>query len=87
MDGGQIAILIMQILTLLASIIAPLVSAFAYLLKHISESSCCGGGIKVREPSSNSLNTKEDQSTLFPKEKSQEVRLTMKKWQKKENIV
>jgi hypothetical protein len=79
MDSGQIAILIMQILTLLTSIIAPLVSSFAYLLKHISESSCCGGGIKVRA-SSNNLNVEAKKEML----QSNEVRLMA---QKRENNI
>lgn len=51
MDPIQASILIMQILNLLASVAAPLVTALAYFIQHVSKSSCCGGGLEMRAPS------------------------------------
>jgi len=48
-------IFIMQVLTLMVSTLAPLISGFEFCLKHIKRSSCCGSSIEMETSKKNLL--------------------------------
>ena len=47
MSGIEIATIVLSSISLIASIVSPLIISFSYLIKHVSESSCCGGHFKI----------------------------------------
>lgn len=55
MSDDNIILLVMQIATMLITLIAPLITAFTYFIKHISKSKCCGGSIELRKDSEKNL--------------------------------
>ena len=47
MSGIEIATIVLSSISLIASIVSPIIISFSYLIKHVSESSCCGGHFKI----------------------------------------
>ena len=66
MSGIEIATIVLSSISLIASIVSPLIMSFSYLIKHVSESSCCGGHIKIEhEESILKADAEEEKETLI----------------------
>lgn len=58
MDNNQVVI-ILQIITMILTAINPLIISIAYMIKHISNSRCCGNELTMRNSERN-FKTSED---------------------------
>ena len=64
MSGIEIATIVLSSISLIASIVSPLIISFSYLIKHVKESSCWGGHIKIEHEES-ILKVEEEKETLI----------------------
>ena len=67
MSGIEIATIVLSSISLIASIVSPLIISFSYLIKHVKESSCWGGHIKIEHEHEEQaiLKVEEEKETLI----------------------